>query len=111
MSMALIHGLRFRQIDRLAFERRFGVPVELVYGGSLRALVDAGLLVEADGMYRLTYEGMLHVGPIMRELYQEAPVFSQTYQGELVEERSGKILPLTPGFADPSRLETRHEQL
>jgi oxygen-independent coproporphyrinogen III oxidase len=100
MSMAVIHGLRFLQIDRLAFEQRFGVPLELVYGDSLQALADAGLLTRTDRVYRLTHEGMLHVGPIMREFYQEPPVFSQTYQGELVEERSGKVLPLTPVAAN-----------
>lgn len=106
MSTAVIHGLRFLQIDRRAFEERFGVPLELVYGDSLQALVDAALLTRSERAYRLTRDGMLHVGPIMREFYQEPPVFGQTYQGELVEERSGRVLPAARAAANGPRLET-----
>lgn len=84
MTMSVIQGLRFLRIDRTAFRARFGVDVELVWGDKLDRLVRAGLLTRTAAEYRLTSEGVICVGPVMREFYDEPPVFHQTFQGELV---------------------------
>jgi len=46
--------------------------------------VDGGLLEQNGPQYHLTTEGMICLGPIMREFYQEAPLFDKTFQGEMV---------------------------
>jgi oxygen-independent coproporphyrinogen-3 oxidase len=83
MAMSVIQGLRFLTINRSAFRARFGVDVEQVWGDKLERLERAGLLTRTDLEYRLTPEGVICVGPIMREFYGETPVFHQTFQGEL----------------------------
>ncbi len=84
MAMTVIQGLRFLRIDRPAFRARFGVEVELVWGEKLERLMKAGLLTRTGDEYRLTPEGVICVGPVMREFYEEPPVFHGTFQGELV---------------------------
>lgn len=84
MAIHVIHGLRFLQIDGKAFEQRFGIAVEQVYGEELQKLERGGLLEKESDSYRLTTEGMICLGPIMREFYQEAPLFDRTFHGESV---------------------------
>ena len=84
MAVSIIHGLRFMRIDGQRFAARFGLGVEQVYGDKLTKLVDGGLLEQKGPQYHLTTEGMICLGPIMREFYQEAPLFDKTFQGEMV---------------------------
>ena len=100
MEMSVIQGLRFLTIDRSAFRARFGVDVELVWGEKLERLGRAGLLTRTDLEYRLTHEGVLCVGPIMREFYREPPVFHQTFQGKLAPSARQR-----PAFAEAAAQE------
>lgn len=82
MAVNIIHGLRFMRIDGESFHSRFGVSVEQVYGDKLTKLVDGGLLQREGNTYQLTRDGMICLGPIMREFYREQPLFDRSYQGE-----------------------------
>jgi oxygen-independent coproporphyrinogen-3 oxidase len=84
MAVSIIHGLRFMRIEGDRFESRFGVSVEQVYGHKLAKLVDGGLLERRGNQYSLTTDGMICLGPIMREFYQEPPLFDKTFQGEAI---------------------------
>jgi oxygen-independent coproporphyrinogen III oxidase len=97
MAMSVIQGLRFLVIDREAFRERFGVEIEQIFGDRLARLTESGLLERQERRYRLTYRGMLHSGPIMRELYAEPPVLHQTYQGEVVESAAETLVTLGQG--------------
>lgn len=88
MAMSIIHGLRFLEIDGTRFKHRFGVDMEQVYGGQLEKLIAGGLLVRSESVYRLTADGMICLGPIMREFYREEPLFDKTYQGEAMPKAS-----------------------
>jgi oxygen-independent coproporphyrinogen III oxidase len=89
MAMSVIHGLRFLRVDGHAFRDRFNVPLEEIYGTRLRKLEDGGLLWNDNGVYRLTMEGMICLGPIMREFYQDPPLFNKTYHGEMTAAEAG----------------------
>jgi predicted transcriptional regulator len=67
--------------------------VEQVYGDKLTKLVDGGLLTQKGSQYHLTTEGMICLGPIMREFYQEAPLFDKTFHGEMVPQASQSNVP------------------
>jgi oxygen-independent coproporphyrinogen III oxidase len=82
MAVSVIHGLRFMRIERDRFLSRFGVEIERVYGDKLKKLIDGGLLDRKGNQYTVTNEGMICLGPIMREFYQEPPLFDKTFQGE-----------------------------
>lgn len=57
---ALLTGLRLTDgIDLLALGRRYGVDLEVRYGGRLRPYIDAGWLSESEGRWRLSRPGML----------------------------------------------------
>jgi oxygen-independent coproporphyrinogen-3 oxidase len=84
MALSVIHGLRFLRIDGKTFKQRFGVEIQDVYGEELRKFDDGGLLKREGETYWLTTDGMICLGPIMREFYQETPLFDRTFQGESV---------------------------
>jgi coproporphyrinogen III oxidase-like Fe-S oxidoreductase len=93
MAVSVIHGLRFMKIDGERFASRFGVPIEQVYGDKLAKLTDGGLLLREGSQYKLSTEGMICLGPIMREFYQEAPLFDKTFQGEVVPQAAQPSVP------------------
>lgn len=93
MAVSVIHGLRFMKIDGEGFASRFGVSIEQVYGDKLARLTDGGLLLKEGSQYKLSTEGMICLGPIMREFYQEAPLFDKTFQGEVVPQSLQPSVP------------------
>jgi oxygen-independent coproporphyrinogen III oxidase len=91
MAVSVIHGLRFMRIDGDRFQARFGTVIEQVYGSKLKKLIDGGLLEQKGNQYQVTTEGMICLGPIMREFYQEAPLFDKTYQGEALPQAATAV--------------------
>jgi oxygen-independent coproporphyrinogen-3 oxidase len=59
-SEVMMLGLRLNEgVSEAEFLRRFGVPIESVFGTTVERLTGSGLLVNEDGHLRLTERGRL----------------------------------------------------
>jgi oxygen-independent coproporphyrinogen-3 oxidase len=69
MRRVMIRGLKVGIVYKGDFSARFGVPMHLVYGDKIRALVDDGYLVENDNEIFLTRKGQLYSNAVWENFY------------------------------------------
>lgn len=69
MRRVMIRGLKVGNVYKSDFKTRFGVPMHLVYGDTIRALIDQGYLTEREDEIALTRKGQLYSNAVWENFY------------------------------------------
>lgn len=71
MRRVMIRGLKVGTVFKSDFKARFGIGVDLVFGGMINALADEGYLTERDDEILLTRKGQLYSNAVWERFYAE----------------------------------------
>lgn len=69
MRRVMIRGLKVGVVYKEEFLMRFGVPMDLVFGGTVRRLVDDGYLSEGPDELKVTRNGQLYSNAVWEQFY------------------------------------------
>ena len=102
MCGAMAKGLRLLEVDKRAFEARFGRAPAQVFGEKITSLMDKGLLADTGDRLSLTEEGIFWGNNICREFFSPQGLANEKLPREILAR--GKA-PTThkPFRAEPSQ--------
>jgi oxygen-independent coproporphyrinogen-3 oxidase len=69
MHRYMVLGIYFVSLKKSLFQRRFGVPVEVVFGETIQRMQRAGWLRDQGDEIRLTEEGKIYVSNVSNAFY------------------------------------------
>ncbi|UFZ03306.1 radical SAM family heme chaperone HemW [Bradyrhizobium ontarionense] len=71
MRRVMIRGIKMCEVSKSDFQRRFGLPIELMFGREMKRLIDRGLIEEGPDTYSLTREGQVFSTNVWETFFTE----------------------------------------